>query len=258
MKLYLFLLQLHYSCVTLVLDVSPKTLSLRWNQPRLNGSKGIEGWEIAVGTNDEGWSNMDPEICNTAVGESYWNPGDRAPPEKMYFNDDEGDHEEDDEEEEEEEDEGGRPTSAYVSKISSVKTVSSSKRSQNNTEEEEEKLKLCWRPLKGRIQVEAKHIFMGDLTKYCVYTFQGFAPTSPYQIRLRAYCTTGNGEWSLPSNIIFTTKEDFDIRAIVWEAKVNGIEALVELMKNPRFIENANLQTRCVRVEKFNIQKMKM
>ena len=83
-----------------------------------------------------------------------------------------------------------------------------------------------------------------------------FADRPTFNGNLEYWITTGNGEWSLPSNIIFTTKEDFDIRAIVWEAKVNGIEALVELMKNPRFIENANLQTRCVRV--FKIQKLKM
>ena len=229
-----------------VLEVTPRSLTLRWNQPRLNGSKKIEAWEVAVGTNDDGWSNMDPEIVNTAIGNSYWHPGDRCAPEKMYFDDDEG--EGDDDEGKDDDEEVQRPKSAYVSSASSRQPKSTSSVMANEDDSNNnDKVKLSWRPLRTRINVEPKHLFVGDLTKYCTYTFTGFAPTSPYQIRVRAFCTTGNGNYSLPSQIMFTTKEDFDIRAIVWEAKVQGIHALVELMKNPRFIENGNLQTRCVR-----------
>ena len=181
---------------------------------RLNGSKKIEGWDIAICTNDEGWSGMDPTLVNTAIGDAYWYPEDRVPPEPIDF-----DGEEEEVEEEEE----------------------------DNDQEGESKLKLSWRPLRKRIFCDAERLSTGDLSKYCTYQFHGLTPTSPYQVRIRAFCTTGNGGWSTPSDLIFTTKEDFDIRAIVWEAKTNGVPGLVALMQNPQFLENPNVQTRCVR-----------
>ena len=221
--------------------ITPRTATLQWNEPRLNGSKNIEGWDVAIATNDDGWVDMDPTIVNTLIGNAYWCPNDRAVPEPLVFDDDDDEASnqsvvgDDDDEEEEEE------NSVSTTRTKSTKVASNSGSASSN------RVKLTWRPLKQRIKCDSKRLSTGDLNKYCTYTFHGLAPTSPYQFRVRAFCATGNGGWSIPSSLFFTTKENFDIRAIVWEAKTNGVQALVNLMTNPQFLDNPNVQTRCIR-----------
>ena len=214
-------------------SVTERTITIRWNEPELNGSSRIESYEIKMGTDKNGWG-----LYNKAIRSQYGEFHEPITPANLLTLSRTGtapstgltpasiD---------------GRPcTSDTVYSLASTTAPS-----EGMIQEIEEG--LYWQTIQVNIRAEAETVGTGSLTKYCFYSIGNLAPDTGYKLRVRAVAAKGHSPWSKASKVMYTQQEIIDIRQMIWDAKSEGPEAIVALMCDEKYLKHSALQCRAIR-----------
>ena len=226
------------------LTSEPRSITIRWNEPELNGSARIESYEIKLGTNRKGWSRYNRTLrakyghfnepitpaSLTSGNLEALSPGQKTPIIALRgeeFNDDGND--------------GSRPgtTTTIYSLVST--TAPSEGMIQDALEG------LYWQTVHVNIKAKGEFIGVGSKIKFCTYTINDLAPDTCYKFRVRAVAAKGHSKWSPSSDMLYTEQEVIDIRQIIWDAKRSGPIGVVQIMRDKKFEQNAPLQVRAIR-----------
>jgi hypothetical protein len=176
-------------------DATENSITIRWNEPELNGSTRIESYEIKLATNKLGWEAYNNRIVSQygdftepitpAIVDSFAGTTPTSPEHNISFNDRPG-------------------TTETIYSLAS--TTAPSEGMIADIEDG-----LYWQTVHVNVRAKAALFGHGSKIKYCFYIIGNLAPDTGYKFRVRAVAAKGHSPWSKASELFYTSQENIDM-----------------------------------------------